>query len=217
MKAHFAFFIFLIFSSLQVFADGTEPARFSAAPASYELRRDYSHFDPDELINPLELYRALQFYEVNYNRIQNKNYITLIDFSLHSTQPRLFMVNMRTGSVRSYLVAVGQGSDPDGDGNADRFSNVVDSHMSSLGFYLTDDVYTGGNGRSLRLHGLNRSNSNAYQRLIVIHGADYVSESRGTAGRSHGCPAVDRGVIDLLINNLHGGSLLYIYQSSEWF
>lgn len=215
MKKIFACLILL--TSFQALALGPPPARFSAAPANYELRRDYSHFDPEEYINPIELFRALQFFETNYNRIPNKNYITMIDFSFHSSQPRLFLLNMRTGQVRSYMVAVGEGSDPDEDGHAQVFSNTENSHMSSLGFYLTDDVYTGGNGRSLRLHGLNRSNSNAYNRLIVLHGAPYVSESRGIAGRSHGCPAVDPRVIDFLINNLHSGSLMYMYQSTEWW
>lgn len=211
------FVCLILLTSFQALATGPAPARFSAAPASYELRRDYSHFDPEEYINPIELFRALQFFETNYNRIPNKNYITMIDFSFHATQPRLFLLNMRTGQVRSYMVAVGEGSDPDEDGHAQAFSNTEGSHMSSLGFYLTDDVYMGGNGRSLRLHGLNRSNSNAYNRMIVMHGANYVSEARGTAGRSHGCPAVDPGVIDMLINNLHGGSLMYMYQSTEWW
>jgi hypothetical protein len=72
-------------------------------------------------------------------------------------------------------VAHGQGS---GDDMANRFSNNNESHQSSLGFYLANEVYFGKHGRSLKLDGLDEGiNSAARARGIVIHAADYVCQN----------------------------------------
>ena len=94
---------------------------------------------------------------------------------------------------------------------ATKFSNAPNSFQSSLGFFVTDTKpYFGNYGYSLRLKGLeNRFNSNAYDRAIVIHGADYASkkyiDQMGFLGRTLGCPAIptelSKEVIDLLSNN----------------
>lgn len=178
------------------------------------LKQSYSHIDPNHLVPDSILRQAIQYYDVNLDNIANKNYMTIIDFNQHSSQRRLFLVNMRSGAVSQMLTAVGSGSDPDSDGYADVFSNVVDSHMSSLGFYLTSSTYEGGNGYSLRLHGLSTTNSKAFERYIVVHGADYVSESQNKAGRSWGCPAVDRKNHRDLIEKIKGGSIMFMTHSS---
>jgi len=108
------------------------------------------------------------------------------------------------------LAEAGVGSDPDGDGFATIFSNTPDSRTSSLGFYMTAHEYNGANGRSMRLFGLEDTNSNAFKRYIVVHGADYVVDDDNHAGRSFGCPAVDRKNLDDLINKTKEGSLLLL-------
>lgn len=187
------------------------PPVFAVPPADYKLQKDFSYVDRERLINPVELNKALAFYEFNFAKFNNPQFLTVIDFSKNASLKRLFQINMQNGEVLSLHVSIGKNSDPDGDGNADSFSNVPNSLQSSLGFYLTDEEYMGGNGRSLRLHGLSETNSNALARYIVVHGADYVSEEFNHAGRSHGCPAVDMKYRDLFINNILGGSLLYIF------
>ncbi len=52
---------------------------------------------------------------------------------------------------------------------ATSFSNRVNSHQSSLGFYKTAETYQGKHGLSLRLDGLEFSNNNARERAIVIY------------------------------------------------
>ncbi len=109
-------------------------------------------------------------------------------------------------------VAHGQGS---GNDMADHFSNINESHQSSVGFYVTDDVYFGKHGRSLRLDGMDEGfNSAARNRAIVVHAADYVSQGTiaqlGRLGRSHGCPAVSPEVSDMVINTIKGKTLLFI-------
>lgn len=48
--------------------------------------------------------------------------------------------------------------------------------MSSLGIYRCAETYEGKHGYSMRLDGLEPTNSLARERAIVIHSADYVSE-----------------------------------------
>jgi hypothetical protein len=181
---------------------------------SETLKGNYSHIDPSHVVPDLILRQAILFYDVNLEKISNKDYLTILDFNQHSSQRRMYLINMKTGAVTPMLAAAGAGSDPDKDGYATLFSNVVDSHMSSLGFYLTSSTYEGQNGYSLRLHGLNETNSKAYERMIVVHGAQYVSESQGKAGPSWGCPAVDHSLKTKLIDRIKNGSLMFFTHAS---
>ena len=58
-------------------------------------------------------------------------------------------------------------------------------------------------------------NDKAYERAIVIHGADYANESfihaNGFLGRSYGCPALPTKISTKLINKIKKGNLLFIY------
>ena len=96
------------------------------------------------------------------------------------------------------------------------FSNKVSSHKSSLGFYVTEETYIGKNGLSLRLKGLERGfNSNARERYVVLHGADYASkefiDKNGLLGNSEGCPAVPMALHRNIIEIAKEGTVLFIY------
>jgi hypothetical protein len=145
---------------------------------------------------------------------RRRDVLTLIDFTKPSTRRRLWVIDMAQGKVlvRSH-VAHGQGS---GENYATRFSNRHGSHQSSPGLYLTGDTYTGRNGYSMLLDGLEPGvNDNARARGIVVHGADYanpeVIHSAGRLGRSWGCPALPRELARPIIDAIKGGSVLYIY------
>ena len=103
---------------------------------------------------------------------------------------------------------------------ADNFSNQAESYKSSLGFYLTGEVYQGKHGMSLRLDGMEYGiNDNARDRAVVIHGADYASKAfvkaNGRLGRSQGCPAVPYAVHKELISTIKNKSVLFIYHPSR--
>lgn len=140
--------------------------------------------------------------------------VTLIDFSLPSTVKRLWTINLITGEVLiNTYVAHGQNS---GDNVATAFSNIPESHQSSLGFYLTDQIYVGKHGNSMRLKGLEKNiNDKAWDRAIVVHGADYATDGfiskHGRLGRSYGCPAIPPEITDQFIETVKDGSLLFIY------
>lgn len=198
------------------FSEAAPPEMIETTPALDPIGKansKYAYVDPKKIVpaKPLEI--ALKYYDTNLSRITNKNYLTVIDFTQHSSKRRKYVIDMRTGAVTAMLTTVGRASDPDGDGYATSFSNTPESNKSSLGFYLTANQYQGKHGTSMRLHGLSSTNSNAYSRAIVVHGADYVQESNSYAGRSLGCPAVDNRLISDLVNKLKNGSLMYIWHA----
>lgn len=154
----------------------------------------------------------------NLHKITNNSFLTIIDFSKPSSEKRLFVINTQTGDVVfKTLVAHGRNS---GKELANNFSNAASSFASSLGFYITADVYKGKHGISLRLNGCEKGfNDKAYKRAVVMHGADYVSESfieqNGFLGRSHGCPAVPALMSKKIIDVIKDGSCLFIYAPSK--
>lgn len=169
----------------------------------------YTHLDPTHLVAKKLLDHAVMFFEVNKTLIPNQSVMTIVDFTKHSGKQRFYVIDMKTGVVTPAVVAHGKMSDPDYTGYATKFSNVEGSNMSSLGFVLTGATYTGVHGRSLRLNGLSPTNSNMFDRAIVIHGASYVVEGQAKQGRSLGCFALDEDEKDAIIDRLKDGSLLY--------
>ena len=149
-----------------------------------------------------------------------KQIITIVDFSKPSTQKRMWIVDLAKQKLLIHtLVAHGRGS---GGLMADNFSNTADSHQSSLGFYVTDDTYFGKHGLSLRLQGLDKGfNTNAHARAIVVHGAEYVSQSfvnqNGYLGRSHGCPAVPVELTNEIIKTIKGRTAMFLYSAPKTY
>lgn len=176
---------------------------------AFRILSKYDHVDPKHQIRDSLLRAALLFYDQNASMIKNKAFLSVIDFSLSSKQARFFIIEMKSGSVWAIHTAHGKGSDANGDGMAEKFSNTSGSDASSIGFYLTAETYSGKHGLSLRMDGLSSTNSNVRARAVVIHGASYVQESSVIQGRSWGCPAVTMTNRDRVVNSLKGGSLIY--------
>jgi len=150
---------------------------------------------------------------VDQGAVANPRYLTVIDYSLPSVKPRMWVLDLDSIAILYHeLVAHGRGS---GETMATAFSNRDGSHMTSLGLFVTDDSYVGSNGYSLRLSGLEPGvNDRAYERAIVVHGAPYVSDATarsGRLGRSWGCPAVRLEVARTIIDTIKGGSVLFAY------
>jgi hypothetical protein len=167
----------------------------------------------DGELNPGLLRRALAALEQHRERIVHRDIIGIADFSLPSRTPRFHLMTLADGAASSHLVAHGKGSDPAHTGWLERFSNEPRSHATSAGAYLTGDRYVGAHGHSMRLDGLDPTNSNAATRAIVVHSAWYVSEhmarSRGTLGRSLGCLAVSGASLEEIMKRLGPGRLIY--------
>lgn len=140
--------------------------------------------------------------------------LAVIDYSRPSTAKRMWVFDLRDDRLLyAEHVAHGQGS---GANYATAFSNREGSHQTSLGLFRTAETYHGGNGYSLRMDGLEPGiNDAARERLIVMHGADYVDPAQarrqGRLGRSWGCPAVRSAAARPVIDALKDGQLLFAY------
>ncbi len=181
-----------------------------------------------ELYNELDLgskgvsIEAIEYAYTGYTNlkrrgvVKNENILTVVDFSQSSRKKRLYIIDMNTKKllVNTY-VAHGKNTGVD---MATQFSNTHESLQSSLGFYVTKGTYFGKHGLSLRLSGQEEGwNSNAEQRAVVVHGANYIGEHRKGAaymGRSFGCPAVPEEYKEKVINLIKDGSVMFIYHPS---
>jgi hypothetical protein len=151
-------------------------------------------------------------------KLNKDSILTIVDFSRPSREKRLFVIDLKNEILLfNTLVAHGRNS---GMEYARSFSNAPSSNKSSLGFYITQATYSGENGYSLRLQGIEKNiNDKALRRSIVMHGADYADqkflETRGMLGRSFGCPAVPMEERTAIIDAIKNGSCLFIYSADK--
>ena len=154
-------------------------------------------------------------------QLSEKQLLTVIDFEKSSNQKRFCVIDLGSNKVLfNSLVELGRNT---GNEFAKYFSNTNQSFMSSLGFYVTDDLYFGKHGLSLKLRGMDDNfNSNAMERAVVMHGADYVSEEfirrNGRLGRSLGCPALPNDLNPKVVEAIKNGTCLFIhYPTNDYF
>lgn len=159
-------------------------------------------------------------YLLHKKQLRKTNLLTICDYSKSSTQKRFYVIDMEQHQLLYYTwVAHGRNS---GSEYATAFSNKTDSYKSSLGFMVTAETYTGGNGYSLRLDGKETGfNNNVRNRDIVIHGSPYVSNERATAGmmmgRSFGCPALPDKNAAKIIDCIKGGSCFFAWYPDSYY
>jgi hypothetical protein len=207
-----------IFMSCLFLTTATFPGR-SVAPVtrnitvdnSAEKNLDFTSFG----LSPEALDIALQrYYEAVAKNPSVKPILSVADFSQSSNNKRLYIIDLVSKKIllQTY-VSHGRNS---GEEFAKSFSNKAESYMSSPGFYITGDTYTGKHGISLLLKGQDKGiNDMAESRSIVMHGASYVSadfiKKNGRLGRSQGCPAVSEELAPKIIEMIKGGCALFIY------
>lgn len=157
--------------------------------------------------------RAMASFARHRTAVKKADVIAIADYSRPSRDRRFFLVDLASGATASMLVAHGRGSDPAHSGWLQQFSNSDGSYASCAGAFVTGEAYVGKHGRSMRLHGLDATNSNALERAIVIHTAPYVSEAMvrdlGKLGRSQGCFTVTEADLQQVLARMGGGRFLY--------
>ena len=154
----------------------------------------------------------------------NTKYAILVDMSIHSGKNRLFMIDLKNDSILSKGLCSHGCCDSewgeDFTSNTPEFKNIPESHCSSLGKYkIGKRGYSSwGINVNYKLHGLEKSNSKAYSRLIVLHSWEMIPDNElypeGTP-EGWGCPAVSNQqlrVIDGLLKTSDSSVLLWIYR-----
>ena len=200
-------------------SDFVLPAPAPAERAS--IVRAYDRLDPDDVIPRGLLEDAIVYFDANAAHIPKQTTIVVVDLSRYSGKNRLWLVDLATGAVEAHKVAHGDGSDPNNDGLATTFGNIDGSHKSSLGFYLTGEIYDGNHVHSMRLDGLSppgspngMANTAARDRAIVMHEASYVDDDNTSQqGRSNGCLAIDPSIERRVVDRIHDGTLIYVATS----
>src|SRR5215207_6997552 len=205
--------VFLLAASLLV------PGTLNAASAVAFSRNDFDAAAIGNIeVDVFEMALNAASCAVKTGAVDAPGTLTVIDYSKPSTERRLWVFDLKSRElVYEELVAHGQGS---GANMTSQFSNMPDTHATSLGLFVTDTTYVGKNGYSLRLDGLDKGfNDRARERAIVIHGAEYVSDAvtkaQGRLGRSLGCPAVRPEVSRKLIDAVKGGGLVFAYYPNQ--
>lgn len=139
-----------------------------------------------------------------------------IDMKIPSGKNRFFVYDLKNRKIIDQgLVAHGSGSETGIEGKL-KFSNVNKSLSTSLGKYATGVSYNGQFGKAYKLHGLDKTNSNAFDRNIVLHKYSKVpySEQAESICNSYGCPMVNEQYfkrIEELIDHSEKSIILDIY------
>lgn len=210
----------LFASSVTPAADSKEmvagPKETSAVSASCMRRQMYDDMQLNRWVSYEAFDRGVQGAE-QIDR-DNRDVLTLIDFSKPSTAERMVVLDLRRKKVL-YTSVVSHGRNSGGN-YATSFSNQNGSYKSSLGFYVTENTYRGKHGVSLVLNGLEKGfNDCAKERAIVMHGASYTNASAavvsGRLGRSLGCLALPLSKYKPIINTIKNGTLLFIYANDK--
>lgn len=220
------FLLFSFYSTKENFTDSENSKKPEVAIAvkpnfesKVELVYNSLNANQFELPNLESFTEALKgYYLLKEKGLIQKDILTLVDFSLSSNTKRLWVIDMATNTVLyNSLVAHGRNT---GEEFANSFSNASSSFKSSLGFYVTGEIYNGKHGMSLKLDGLEKGiNNNARARGVVMHSANYVSNSfiknNKRLGRSQGCPAIPAELLDGIVNTIKNKSCLFIYHPSR--
>ncbi|WP_298095008.1 murein L,D-transpeptidase catalytic domain-containing protein [Brevundimonas sp.] len=172
--------------------------------------------DPRGQIRQELMDRAMAALDIHDHRITRRDRMYLVDFKKFSGDERLYEVDLEGGAVTLMRTSHGRGSDPAHTGYATSFSNTPDSHMSSVGSYVTAGASHGAEqGPNVLLDGLEYTNNLARERAIIIHGADYADPAflarEGKLGRSYGCFSVAHADLPALRERMGEGRLLFAW------
>jgi len=183
--------------------------------AFYLPKKQTSYTTTDKTTKKLEqkVAEAKQFVQ---RKGYNESVCFLIDMSLPSGQNRFYIYDLKKDSLQEAgLVAHGNCFENWLEGR--KYSNTVGSGCTSLGKYKIGIHYYGKFGYSYKLHGLDNSNNNAFERTVVLHSHSCIPETEVAEEicQSNGCPTVSPGFLEQLkkiINASKKPVMLWIYE-----
>lgn len=190
------------------------PALKVAKPKPSHTSRQTSHVEPPN--NSSVHSHAVQLKSYLQKNKFNEEICFLIDMKIPPGKYRFFVYDYSIDSVVDKgLVTHGRGSQTSSD--TLRFSNVPNSNATSIGKYNIGNEYTGKFGTAFKLYGLNKTNSAAFNRFVVLHAHSCVPNEEvfpAAICTSLGCPTVAPAFLSKLktyINNSEKPILLWIY------
>ena len=121
------------------------------------------------------LRQALLFFDKHYNRFSRHDLLSIADYSVPSTKPRFFIVDLEKGTVQTEKVSHGSGyqagrkhGDQDHDGMLDKCHVRGNrSNMTRPGFFKTGELY-----RSRKHTKMRRVNGRRVRQWPFLDGAD---------------------------------------------
>ena len=188
----------ILFACQQASTHGTHTTATSPEPVADPGQNEWQRFKQhiDSICNGLPAWLQTHGY--------NHKTVLVADLSIHSGLPRMAVVNAATGAILdSGLVAHGCGSADFAE--TPTFSNVPNSLCSSYGKYKVGIKYNGNFGNAYKLHGLESSNSKAFERLVVLHAYSCVPDEATYPGyicNSQGCTMVSYTFLDRLAKRI---------------
>lgn len=171
--------------------------------------------DNNEAVEPLSVkdYATKHIEALSFCKAEkfNEDYYFLIDLSLHSGKNRFFIYDFKQGKIVGQNLVTHGACDAFEENNTKyqtaKFSNRVDSHCSSLGKYKVGkrDYSSWGINVKYWLDGLEDTNANARDRVVVLHSWEAVANDEiypDYSPLSWGCPAVSDKFMRLLDEKL---------------
>jgi len=108
----------------------------------------------------------------------NTQYVFVVDYALHSGKKRMYVIDIINNKIiRKMMVAHGEKSETQ-TGYATDFSNIPESHQSSLGYAIVNGRAYSNWGIHVKywLDGISPTNSNMRKRIMVLHSYEYVPD-----------------------------------------
>ena len=136
--------------------------------------------------------KANEIKEYSKDNHCNTKYCFMVDMQISSGKKRFFVYNLVKDSIE-YAGLVAHGCGRNTQSNGIEFSNDANSLCSSLGKYKIGQSYSGKFGLAFKLYGLDATNSNAFNRFVVLHSLTCVPEEETyplPICESWGCPTV---------------------------
>lgn len=140
----------------------------------------------------------------------------LIDMSLPANHKRFFIYEIDKDTIlNSGLVTHGNCNQYWLEGR--KYGNEIGCGCTSLGKYRIGNSYYGKFGLAFKLYGLEKTNSNAFKRYVVLHSHSCVPDKEVAEEicQSNGCPTVAPGFLKRLepmIKNARAPILLWIFE-----
>ena len=150
----------------------------------------------------------------------NTQYCILIDFSIHSGKNRFYVWDFARDTIKyESLCCHGYGNKSTQ--SKPVFSNIEGSYCSSLGMYKIGvrSYSSWGINTHYKMHGLEKTNNNAFKRIIVLHSHNPMPEeeiypTHLPLGWSQGCPVISNNTmrkVDALLKDIKKPVLMWIY------